>query len=64
MSNDKPDYGYVLMAASPTAQCPFCHRLVRLVSSGGVGIITGQCGHVKGAEAIEEQQYIRFVECA
>lgn len=64
MSNaDQADYGYVLMPASPVVQCPFCHRLVRLVNSGGIGIMSGQCGHAKGAEAIESQQYVRFVEC-
>lgn len=64
MGSDKPDYGYVLMPASPTAQCPFCGRTVRLANSNGIGIMSGQCAHAEGAEAIEGQQYVRFIECA
>ena len=52
MGSDKPDYGYVLMPASPTAQCPFCGRTVRLANSNGIGIMSGQCAHAEGAEAI------------
>ncbi len=48
--------------ASPTAQCPFCHRLVRLVSSDGVGMVTGGCKHVREMSQIDGQEYVEFQE--
>ena len=59
---ESPDYGYLLVPAAPTAQCPFCHRLVRLVSSGGIGTVSGGCQHVREMSRIEGMEYVEFVE--